>query len=59
MNLNKLWKVLDGSYFDKEYTAEQVEDLMRRVKVFNAGVIDEHLNKHVDKVFKEWITENK
>lgn len=42
---------------EKTFTVEQVKDLLDRVKVFNAGAIDEHLTNHVDRVFNEWANE--
>ena len=40
------------------FTVEQVANLVEKIKLFNAGCIDAYLSKHVDKAFKEWITEN-
>lgn len=42
---------------EKTFTADQVKDLLERVKIFNAGAIDPYLTKHVDKVFEEWASE--
>ena len=39
---------------EKVYTIQEIEDLLRRVKQFNAGVIDEYLDRHVDDVFAKW-----
>lgn len=36
------------------YTDEDLESLIKEIKTFNAGVIDEYLDNHVDKVFTEW-----
>jgi len=44
---------------EKKYTEKQMQSLLESIKNFNCGAIDAHLNKHVDKVFKEWIKENK
>ena len=52
---------LFGWFEEKErtFTIEEVEDLVRRVKVFNAGAIDDYLTKHVDKVLDQWLSELK
>ena len=42
---------------ERDYTKDEVEDLLARVKVFNAGAIDEYLTNHVDRVFEEWVKE--
>jgi hypothetical protein len=42
---------------DITFTKEDVEELLERVKLFNAGAIDEYLTRHVDKVFQEWLDE--
>jgi len=42
---------------EKTYSIVEIEDLLRRVKQFNAGVIDEYLDAHVDKVFESWKNE--
>jgi len=39
----------------KKFTKEQIEELLERVKQFNAGCIDEYLSNHVDKVYDEWL----
>lgn len=44
---------------EKKYSIEEVAELVEKIKTFNAGVIDEHLNKHVDHVFKEWAENHK
>lgn len=44
---------------EKTFTAEAVKELVERIKVFNAGAIDEYLTKHVDKVLQEWLKEQK
>lgn len=41
----------------RKYTKEEIELLIEKVKVFNAGAIDEYLTNHVDKVFEEWVKE--
>lgn len=45
--------------WERTYTEEEVKDLLDRVKVFNAGVIDDHLTRHVDRVFDQWLQEKK
>ena len=42
---------------DRNFTLEEVADLLERVNVFNAGAIDAYLTKHVEKVFHEWLAE--
>ena len=44
------WK----DWFVKKYTIEEVMKLMDGIKNFNAGAIDKHLSKHVDKTFSQW-----
>ena len=38
----------------RTYTLEEVEDLVVEIKKFNAGIIDEYLDRHVDKAFEDW-----
>lgn len=38
---------------EQSFTIDQVEELLEEVKKFNAGVIDQYLDRHVDRVFKE------
>jgi len=52
MKTNVWWKPWET---DKEYTLEEVKELLEEVKKFNAGCIDEYLSEHVDKVFKKWL----
>jgi len=40
---------------EKTFTVEEIKELVEKIKVFNAGAIDEYLTKHVDTVFNEWI----
>lgn len=47
-----------GSEKPRTFTIEEVEELLGRVKEFNAGVIDDYLTEHVDKVFKGWLADN-
>ena len=49
----KVWNWLKDNEV-RYYTISEVEDLLERIKLFNAGVIDQYLNQHVDKVFEEW-----
>lgn len=42
---------------DRNFTLEEVGDLLERVKVFNAGAIDQYLTNHVERVFNEWLAE--
>jgi len=38
----------------RNYTLEEVENLIVEIKKFNAGVIDKYLDAHVDEAFEEW-----
>lgn len=49
VNKNKEVEVKEPSY-----KAKDIEVLLDKIKEFNAGVIDAHLTKHVDRVFEEW-----
>lgn len=40
---------------DRKFTVEEVKDLVEKIKEFNAGCIDAHLNRHVDKVLEQWL----
>lgn len=51
--LDWLWKR------DKQFTVEEVKELIGGVKEFNAGAIDALLTKHVDKVFEAWLKKMK
>jgi hypothetical protein len=42
---------------DREFTLEEVAELLEQVKVFNAGAIDKYLTRHVDKVFDKWLAD--
>jgi hypothetical protein len=44
---------------EKTFTVDQVKDLVERVKVFNAGCIDQYLSDHVDQTFVAWLEELK
>jgi len=44
-------------WLGRDYTKAEVEDLLERIKKFNAGAIDEYLTNHVHKVFEEWVKE--
>ena len=44
---------------EKKFTVDEVRDLVERVKVFNAGCIDQYLSDHVDQVFEAWLEELK
>ena len=48
-------------FFKEEptFTSEDVKILIDEIKKFNAGVIDEYLNNHVDQVFEKWIKDFK
>jgi len=43
---------------ERTYTVEEIATLLAAVKEFNAGCIDVLLDKHVDKVYKEWLASN-
>lgn len=44
---------------ETKYTESQIKVLLDHIKDFNCGAIDQYLTKHVDRVFKEWVKENK
>lgn len=44
---------------EKKFNVEQVNDLVNKIKDFNAGAIDDHLSKYVEEVFEKWLEENK
>lgn len=46
---------LFGKKEEKEFTVQDVEELIEKIKEFNAGCIDEYLSRHVDKVFYQWL----
>ncbi len=54
-------KKLLNWFFKKEitFTPAEVEELVEKIKVFNAGAIDVYLTKHADKVFEEWLKAHK
>ena len=54
-------KKLFDWFWKKEikFTVADVEELVEKIKVFNAGAIDTYLTKHTDKVFEEWLKEKK
>lgn len=54
-------KKLFDWFWKKEikFTVADIEELVEKIKVFNAGAIDPYLTKHADKVFEEWLKEKK
>ena len=44
---------------DKKFTINEINELIERVKVFNAGAIDQYLTNHVDETYKKWLEEQK
>lgn len=42
-------------WFEKKYSKDEIDQLIKEIKVFNAGAIDVYLSNHVDKVYKEWM----
>ncbi len=42
---------------ERKFTVDEVRDLVERICEFNCGAIDEHLTKHADGVFEEWLKE--
>lgn len=54
-------KKLFDWFWKKEvkFTVADVEELVEKIKVFNAGAIDVYLTKHTDKTFEEWLKEKK
>ena len=57
----KFWDWFFGKVETPEvsYSKEQVEDLILKIKQFNAGAIDEYLTVHVDKVYEAWVEHHK
>ena len=54
-------KNLFGWFEENEqlFTVEQVKELVCRIKVFNAGAIDQYLTNHVDHCLDKWLCELK
>ncbi len=52
-----MFERLLGLFKPKEvtYTLAEVNELVENIKLFNAGVIDHHLSKHVDDTFVRWL----
>lgn len=46
-------------WFEKKYTLNEVKELLSKIKEFKAGIIDTHLNKHIDNKFNEWIEKSR
>jgi uncharacterized protein YcaQ len=44
---------------ERKFTTAEVEVLVTRLKEYNAGFLTNHLIKHTDKVFEEWLKEMK
>lgn len=42
---------------ERAFTVDEIKVLVDKIKMFNAGAIDEYLTKHVDKSFDEWSEE--
>jgi len=42
---------------EKKFTAEEVRDLVERIKEFNAGCVDKQLTRHADNAFEQWLNE--
>ena len=42
---------------DTTFSKADIDELLNRVKAFNAGAIDDYLTTHVDKVYTEWLVE--
>ncbi len=43
---------------EKKFTVQEVKQLLESVKEFNCGAIDQHLTKHVDTAFANWLTQH-
>jgi len=43
--------------FKKKYDEKQIELLIKKIKDFNAGAIDDPLSKYIDEAYKEWKTD--
>lgn len=52
-------KAFWGWWEDKEttFTKADIDELLSRIKEFNAGAIDAYLTKHVDDVYSSWMAE--
>ena len=44
---------------EQTFTTDQVKDLCEKIKMFNAGAIDQYLTNHVDSVVEGWLEANK
>ena len=55
---NKVKKPFWWSKRERTYTVEEIASLLVDIKKFNAGVIDALLDKHIDRVYKEWLAAN-
>jgi hypothetical protein len=40
---------------EQSFTIDQVNELLKEIKKFNVGIIDQYLEMHVEKVFKDWV----
>ena len=47
------WLFGDGTIV---YTREEVDDLIEKIKEFDAGAIDEYLSEHVNTVYIHWLS---
>ena len=47
------WLFPDGKP-KKKYSDEDVMDLIEKIKIFNAGAIDDYLSNHVDEAYNTW-----
>jgi hypothetical protein len=44
---------------EKTFTVTEINDLVEKIKVFNAGAIDQYLTNHVDETYEAWLEAQK
>lgn len=42
---------------ERNYTQNEVRDLIDRIKKYNSGVTDNHLSRYIETTFEQWIQE--
>ena len=40
---------------EKKFTVTEINDLVEKIKGFNAGAVDQYLTNHVDKTYETWL----
>jgi len=51
------WDIFWGKK-EKTYTKQEIKYLLKKIKHFNAGAIDQYLSNHVDRVYHQWLLDN-